>query len=163
MVKRARWVICGALALCLGTFLVGCSSEVSQDEPQEEVKIANDAGAAQDSPSTLDDIVVSTQAGDLRFPEQWTDLISTRQETSEGVTNVVFETEIQGTTYELFELNIGGGEGQLAGSITDASGVQREVYVVLHDISDAAGLTESEQNRLLAMQEDVNYVIDNLK
>jgi hypothetical protein len=65
--------------------------------------------------------------------------------------------------YPLFTVNIGGGEGSEAGKLTDAQGKERIVYIDASEIKEEEELTANEQNRLYAMQEDINYVVDHLQ
>ena len=57
-----------------------------------------------------------------------------------------------------------GGEGaNSVGTLTDSAGTSRNVSINVDEIVQDPDLTEGEQNRLYAMQEDLNYLIDNLK
>ena len=60
-------------------------------------------------------------------------------------------------------MTIGEGDGSKIGELTDGAGTKRDVYVQLEEIQEDPNLNDGEQNRLFAMQEDLNYLIDNLK
>ena len=47
--------------------------------------------------------------------------------------------------------------------MTDDTGTQRNVYLHVEELPADSGLEETEQTRFYAMQEDLNYLIDNLK
>jgi hypothetical protein len=64
---------------------------------------------------------------------------------------------------DMFEIQIGSGEGDPVGKITDSEGVQRDVYLRFIEMEDLEGLTEGETNRVYAMQESLNFVIDTLR
>ena len=65
--------------------------------------------------------------------------------------------------YPLFKVTIGEGDGSKIGELTDSAGTKRDVYLQLEEIQEDPNLNDGEQNRLYAMQEDLNYLIDNLK
>ena len=76
---------------------------------------------------------------------------------------VSFGAEFNGVRYELFHLSIGEFGGNPVGQITDAQGVVHKVYAEAEELGIYPELTETEQNRLFAMQEDINFVLENLK
>ena len=65
--------------------------------------------------------------------------------------------------YPLFKVTIGEEDGSKIGELTDSAGTKRDVYLQLEEIQKDPNLNDSEQNRLYAMQEDLNYVIDHLE
>lgn len=74
-----------------------------------------------------------------------------------------FETKSGEETYELFKVLIGDDSSEVVGSLTDDTGTQRNVYLHVEELPADSGLEETEQTRFYAMQEDLNYLIDNLK
>ena len=76
---------------------------------------------------------------------------------------VTFETKSGEESYELFRILIGGDGSDVVGSLTDSVGTQRNVYLYVDTLPEDSGLEEAEQTRFYAMQEDLNYLIDNLK
>ena len=57
---------------------------------------------------------------------------------------------------------IGDFEGGPVGQLTDTDGVKHNVFITMEEI-DVSGLTEGEQNRLFAMQKEINFIIENLE
>ena len=47
--------------------------------------------------------------------------------------------------------------------MTDNGGTKRTVYMQVYELEGDSELTATEQNRLYAMQEDLNYLIDHLE
>lgn len=154
--------------LLLMVILTACGSDTEKpaSQPTETQVTAVPTEAVEPTqPSTEDDpyVTVSTPYGDLYYQDQWeSDMIVEQKMEGESAT-VSFSTAIHDTTYSLFSVTIGPGEGALVGELTDASGIKREVYASMAALPDLSGLTAGEQNRLYAMQEDINYVIQNLK
>ena len=114
-------------------------------------------------PGQTYDVIISTEYGDLYYPDQWADLINTEQVKAGDTITVSFSTRIDDTSYALFDVTIGGEAGALVGELTDSGGTKRSVYIKTSEIPEDPDLDEGEQNRLYAMQEDLNYLIDNLK
>ena len=86
-----------------------------------------------------------------------------RQEQNGNTIAVTFETKSGEETYELFKVLIGDDSSEVVGSLTDDTGTQRNVYLHVEELPADSGLEETEQTRFYAMQEDLNYLIDNLK
>ena len=149
-VKLVDVLLC-IVILCM--ILTGCGNGNGTDAQQE-----NDPTG-----TNSEDIVVSTDFGDLHYPERWREYVTIRQEQNDDTITVAFETESEGKTYELFEVLIGDDTSDVIGSLTDAAGAQRNVYLHVEELSENSGLKENEQTRFYAMQEDLNYLIDHLK
>ena len=113
--------------------------------------------------NNANDIIISTQYGDLYYPDQWTEFVKTEQKSENDVVVVRFGAEINSKVYPLFEVMIGGEGANSVGTLTDSAGTSRNVSINVDEIVQDPDLTEGEQNRLYAMQEDLNYLIDNLK
>lgn len=109
------------------------------------------------------EIVIETEYGDLYFPDQWKEFLVTDQTEGENTVEVSFSAQINEETYSLFTITIGGDADTPAGTLTSSDGTQRNVYVQIEEIQESNLLDESEQNRLYAMQEDINYLLDSLK
>lgn len=89
--------------------------------------------------------------------------VTIRQEQNGNTIAVTFETKSGEETYELFKVLIGDDSSEVVGSLTDDTGTQRNVYLHVEELPADSGLEETEQTRFYAMQEDLNYLIDNLK
>ena len=108
-------------------------------------------------------IAVNTPYGRIYYQEQWAEFMKVEQFSEADVLHVRFAAEINGADYPLFTLVVGAAEEDAVAQLTDADGVQRNVQVHMEEIGDNAGLSVEEQNRLCAMQEEINFVIENLK
>ena len=121
--------------LCVA-LLCGLLAGCGNDKVQED---QNDNGSADTIP---EDVVVHTDYGDLHYPDRWQEYVTIRQE---------------------FKVLIGDDSSEVVGSLTDDTGTQRNVYLHVEELPADSGLEETEQTRFYAMQEDLNYLIDNLK
>ena len=101
--------------------------------------------------------------GDLHYPDRWQEYVTIRQEQNGNTIAVTFETKSGEETYELFKVLIGDDSSEVVGCLTDDTGTQRNVYLHVEELPADSGLEETEQTRFYAMQEDLNYLIDNLK
>lgn len=107
-------------------------------------------------------ILVKTRYGCLYYQDQWEEFMQVvRTGEGDGVV-VYFIAKFEDKSFPLFSLRIGEFEGDPVGQITDADGVKHDVFIAMEEI-DVSGLTEGEQNRLFAMQEEINFIIENLK
>ena len=137
-------IVC-LLMSCL--LLVGCSKD---NAPQKETAAVSDGQPVQDEHA--EEIVIGTAYGDLYYPAQWEEFLQ-----------VAFSGKIDEALYPLFTIIIGSGDGVSAGTLTGGDGTQRSVYVQITEVTGNAALSQIELNRLYAMQEDLNYLIDHLK
>lgn len=108
-------------------------------------------------------MVIITEYGDLYYPEQWTDYLRTEQTMEGDSLKVSFSAKLNDAEYPMFQVTIGESEDTEVGELTDSSGTKRSVHMRVDEMGEIENLTEIEQQRLYAMQEDLNCVIDNLK
>lgn len=153
IIELLMLILCCMLSCVL---LVGCATDDITGEVQHNSQSSEAA-------SEDEDVVVRTSYGDLHYPGRWQEYVIIRQEQKGNTIVVVFETQSDDETYELFKIFIGDDCGVVVGSLTDNDGVQRNVYLQVEELPADSKLTESEQTRLYAMQEDLNYLLDNLK
>ena len=161
-VKLIGYLLCVAL-LC--GLLAGCGNDKVQEEQNDNV-FADTIPEEDDNvfaDTIPEDVVVHTDYGDLHYPDRWQEYVTIRQEQNGNTIAVTFETKSGEETYELFKVLIGDDSGEVVGSLTDDTGTQRNVYLHVEELPADSGLEETEQTRFYAMQEDLNYLIDNLK
>ena len=108
-------------------------------------------------------VAVNTPYGRLYYQEQWAEFMKVEQVTEDGLLYAHFVTELNGANYPLFTLLIGTAEGDASAQLTDADGVQRNVYVQIEEFVNVESLSAEEQDRLYAMQEEINFVIENIQ
>lgn len=148
-----KWMVL-LLSIVFGCgMLVGCGNENVQKEQNDNPSID----------MIPEDVVVHTDYGDLHYPECWQEYVTIRQEQNGNTISVTFETKSGEKNFELFKILIGDDNGEVVGSLTDNAGNQRNVYLNVEELPADSGLADSELTRLYAMQEDLNYLLDNLK
>ena len=152
--KKLAVVLC-ILLLCLMS--VSCGK--GKDDGNQPTNTPPE-GPAQEGRA---DVAIETEFGSLHYPEQWSEFIKTQQDKQEDYIKVEFLAQINDKEYPLFNAVIGNGDGVKVGEVTDAAGQQRPVYIEMTELEEDPDLVENEQNRLYAMQEDLNYLIDHLK
>lgn len=108
-------------------------------------------------------IEVSTKFGKLYYQDQWEDYMRVELTEEDTHATAAFVAEIEGVKYSLFQLVIGQSDGEPVSQITDDQGEKHDVFVYMEEIIGIDSLTEGEQNRLFAMQEEINYIIESLK
>lgn len=156
-------------SLVLAAALNGCGNKAVQTTEatvaaQTEPTVAEtEAVATEETFADPNIIAVKTPYGKLYYQEQWAEFMKVVQLTEGENLTVRFAAEINGMEYLLFTLDIGAGEGDLVGIITDADGVQRDVFLSVEENIEHAELSQDEQNRLYAMQEEINFVLENLE
>lgn len=154
--KRVRFIERAVFLFCIILFCIfwtGCSND-------SDLKKSENSNLFETISS---DFVIQTDYGDLHYPDQWREYVKTIQEKKSDTIKVTFEFEVDKSDYKLFEILIGGDNGEIIGKLTDNNGIQRNVYLRVAELPMNSSLDEAEQNRFYAMQEDLNYLIDNLK
>ena len=107
-------------------------------------------------------ITVETEYGDLYYQEQWVEFMKTETKLEEDVLKVDFKAEIEGSIYDLFQLSIGVADEEAMGTLKDSEGNERKVSVMLYELEQKSELSEDEMNRLYALQEEINFVMEHL-
>lgn len=108
------------------------------------------------------EIIIQTNLGNLYYPLEWKELLSTTEKKTDFGTSVTFQAEKNGEKLELFTLNIGGGAGDEIGQLTDRNGSKHAVRVSFQELN-TEGMDEQTANQFFAMQEDINYLVEHLK
>lgn len=144
--------------LMLSALFSGCAPE------NEESSVPNTSGTySAVRPEGNAYVIVETPYGELYYQDQWEEFMRVEQTQDGSVLRVAFSADINAKIYALFTLEIGGGTGAKLGQLTDANGTKRTVYATVHTIAEDSELSADELNRLYAMQEDINYVMQYLK
>lgn len=130
----------------------GEAEEAAPEEVPEEPEIVNP-----------DIVIVKTPYGDLMYQEQWAEFMRTEQMEEGELLHVRFLAAFGETNYPLFTAVIGGGEEDAVAKLTGPDGTQRNVAMLMEEIMGLESLSDEELNRLYAMQEEINYVIQNIK
>ena len=146
----------------------GCSSGAPEPPAEASAPAETAVAAAAETQAPVsttvpDDVEIATKFGTLHFPEQWSDCVAADLQEREDCVKVIFSAVIEEEAYPLFLISIGDEDGVEVGVLTAEDGSQRPVYANVFEILENEALEEGQQNRLYAMQEDLNYLIDNLK
>lgn len=156
LVARA---ICASLAISL-LFICGCKSQDNTPPANPEI---NTTQEEEQLPSS-DTMVIATERGNLYYSDEWEGVVSTTQETLGDSLVVTFTTDAEGQSIGLFKVYIDGSDsdGFVAGSITDTSGNLHPVYIQVDDHSNLDGFDEGTKDRIYAMTDGVNTLIEHL-
>lgn len=164
---KRKIVICLVCLICsvVTAFLIsGCSENNHLDTGSNQQKEQQSNQAEEQGENAKEDcIVITTDFGTLYYPDQWTECVKINQSATENALTVSFDAVINDRQYPLFDVVIGQDDGMEVGQLTDNSGTKHTVYLHVDELQEDPDLTDGEQNRLYAMQEDLNYLIDNLK
>ena len=154
-VSACLGIIC---LLAISSFFAGCSTRSNTQKGNLSA-----SGGQSVQAECEEEVVIGTVYGDLYYPAQWEEFLQVDQTEDDECVQVAFSGKIDDTVYPLFTIIIGSGDGISAGTLTGKDGTQRTVYVQISEVTGNATLSQIELNRLYAMQEDLNYLIDNLK
>lgn len=162
--KKARSIF-GMAAIVSALVLAGCGNGAPTSSASDNAAQAGTeaAQAEEVQPAAAEDMAIETKYGTLHYNDQWREHVKIDQVEEGDVVSVSFTALINEKEYPLFVVNIGGGDGSEVGKLTDAEGKERIVYIKASEIKEEEDLDANEQNRLYAMQEDINYVVDHLK
>ena len=108
-------------------------------------------------------VVVSTPYGNLKYSEQWSEFMHVYQQNEENAALVSFSAAFNETEYPLFTIILGEYDAEVIAEIQDANGQKHNVYVLLSDLNITEELTEDEINRLYAMQEEINEILQRIE
>lgn len=143
----------------------GASAQSGSDEEANQLTDStqsNSVPASNVVTPTPEYITISTEFGDLFYPEQWSDYLETSQGWENDSLVISFSAKIRETVVPMFQVTIGNSEDAWVGELADSSGTKRNVYISVVEIEPSEELSEEEQQRVYAMQEDLNYLIDHL-
>ena len=165
--KKVRSII-GMAAIVSALVLTGCGNsapagDTANNTTQAETESVQTEQAQEAQDAAAEDMAIETKYGTLHYNDQWREYIKIDQAEEGDVVSVSFTAVINKKEYPLFVVNIGGGDGSEVGKLTDRDGKERIVYINASESKEEEDLEANEQNRLYAMQEDINYVIDHLK
>ena len=164
-------VLAGVMSiLTLGMLLAGCGGQKEAPQETQEAVVTEAAALPETTAATEvqetvppNCVIVSTPYGNLQYQDQWHEFMYVEQVQDGENIVVTFSAKFENGQYPLFALTIGSLGEEPATYITDAAGVQRGVYVRMMEIVESDALSDAEQNRVYAMQEDINYVMENIK
>lgn len=173
---RAVWITAVAIAALL-TCACGCSdksdgvhyvvpesSEGGENAPEYEVVTpVIETGAADDEGDASAAALIETRYGTLCYPVQWAGPLEVVRTVDGDAVTVGFRASVRDVRYDLFDITIGKEAGERIGELTDENGVSHPVYVQMSALKFSDDVTEEEQNRLYAMQEELNFLIDHLE
>lgn len=130
----------------------GEPGEIPPVEPQPPV----------DTPDLKDICTVETIYGELHFQALWSDYMQIEQKQEGDVVQVFFLARLNEQDYPLFDLTISptASEGQLV--LTDTLGAKHGVDVNMEASMEYENLDSNGQEILYSMQEQVNFIIENL-
>ena len=110
-----------------------------------------------DTPSDLE-----TPYGTLKYPARWDKYLVTKVN-KKGTYSVKFSAKIDDhDAMHLFTIYFGGDEGAEAGTVKDSKGKDVTVRLSVAEHELDGSWTEDQRLILLAMQEDMNYLLANL-
>lgn len=148
------------LMSCAGTATEGKSADASESgtsSTSEDYSVDLET----DDEISLTEVVCAL--GSLYYPQEWEDYMEIEITDNDEECELVFSTELDGEEYELFTVIINGSDNNdSVGTITGEDGTKRNVYLNVADLGNISGLSQDDQDRLYAMQESVNTVLNNL-
>lgn len=167
MLKAAKPILAILTVCLLACILVGCNKTENSNSPNIHIDEISDEYPDDYYEEKIDDVnnisEVKTEYGSLYYPQRFEANMKTEITNDNDGCMVEFFSECDGRKYSLFYINIGIDGGQLAGYITDDKGTERNVFVIVPEIENIDVLSSENQDKLYAMQEAVNIVVDNLK
>lgn len=169
--KRMIKIVAGIVIL--GILLAGCiwlikskdgskvgSAQTAAADEQEQGQMQEQEQEPIQEPEHM---VIHTKYGELYYPEQWKEYLNMETEEAEDSVKIVFQANINDTMYPLFEVTIGAENGALVGQVVDADGEKHDVYMHAEEVEEIDNLSQEEQDRLFAMKEGLNYIIEYLE
>lgn len=155
-------LILGILAGVVGGLYLANNFEIfskkAVDNKEETVEVDSENQVEESG----GDFVVETPYCDLYFPEEWADQVEVEQEEGD-VHAVSFYGMVDGKERKLlFDVLFGEEVGSEIGTL-NVDGQDIRVAIQFANINVDETWTEDETNTIYSMQEDVNYLMDELK
>lgn len=155
----------GLITAVLCITLFGCGDEnadpkeeSSQTETQAQVTESTTEDPLTLNPALMD---IATEYGDLRYPKRWDDQLRTEVLEKDGISTVeMYATVGEHEELHIYDVLFGGDVGTCIGAV-NAGGEKVYVNLVSYDL-DLNDWSEEDRLTLLAMKEDINYLIDEL-
>lgn len=128
---------------------------LTQREKEVEVPTVDNGGAG--------DITVSVDYATLSYPGKWRNNLRTEVVYQEGCMIRFFGTAPGYDEMHLFDIVINGPGDIVVGMLTSNQGNAVQLCMNISEILPAEGMTDDALTMLLAMQDDVNYILENLE
>lgn len=159
-------VLCLILAM-----MWGCASEDDPVTTTEPTAVQTESiqppvttePAKPTEPAVKNAVPVKTPYGTLYYQDQWQECMVVEQIKEADSVTLVFEAEIDDIRYPLFKLMISSDLEQCVATMSGENGQQYGIQVIPDEIGDYETLTAEQKNRLYAMQEEINFILENLK
>lgn len=163
--KKTRFVL---ILLLLSVLLLtcGCSKDAKADATKRQTDVqagTETTGDPELADPNRDWEPIDTEYGRLRYPDDFFEFLETEQKKDGNTLTVLFRAVIRDVKIDLFELSIGGGEGDPVGKLTGPDGTVRDLYLRFFELDNLSELTDGEKDRVFAMQEALNFVLDHSK
>lgn len=159
--KKLIWFI---LTSALIFTLLGCQKKEdkqgSTEKQETEIPAVTQNEEIQNDKEKMTEITVNY--GILHYPAEWEQILLIEESEDNGIDYIQFETKAGEDVILLFKVIICSEEGDSVGTITDSEGSVRNVFVEINDLGDLSEYDEETQNRLYAMQEAVNELMEQL-
>lgn len=153
-------IAAAAACVLLGAVLMsGCGAEETPETtPEASTTETTLAEAGQDI------CTVETPCGELHFQARWSDYMQIRQEQEGDTHRVFFMARLNEKDYPLFDLAIGPAADETDTMVlTDEQGIRHRVDVNMEESMEYAELDSNGQEILYSMQEQINFIIENMK
>lgn len=146
------------MGVAIGYLIQDNKKPLAKGENQNEV--AENADVEEEQ---MEKMAIHTEYGDLYYPEQWSEYLKTEQKMNGDSLQVSFLAHLEDKDFPMFQVTIGDSNDTEVGKLTDNSGTKRSVYMKVTELEGMDNLSETDQHQIYAMQEELNYVIDNLE
>lgn len=140
------------------------SPEMKEELPEEmvETEPTFETEEAPQKTTSVADVVIQTTYGDLRFPGEHKEYLRTDRNLNNGYTVAFSAKMMDGRKVALFDFTIGGTGDVYIGTLNAKNGNSGEVYITSYDFEPDSTWSEDEIQVILAMQESVNYILEDL-
>lgn len=164
------WTVMAILVLAFAVTAVILIWDGRLKNPEEAPDVtitdagANGTGAMQGTDeSEYPPLVIETPYCDLYYPGQWADSLRVEITGTEPEAIVSFYGTVAQEEQLLFRLYFCGAEGFPVGAIETENGMMMDVTVEIAELTLKDSWSDEETDRICAMQEGMNTVMDGLK
>ena len=133
------------------------------EEPKQEEASPEAAPELDPTTEISEDICINTSYGTMHYPIAWVDQVQIRHNTNNGYIIGFYAVLENKPEVHLFDIIVGGNNaGDLVGILTAENGNRGEMMIYAPDLVLDDSWSEEERNTVMAMQGDLNYLLQKL-
>lgn len=164
-------ILGGVIALICGITIMLCSDKDKSEKKVEQTQEQNKSVAIHTSDQQVDekyiseDLSIDMPYGVIHFPQEFSDYTHIEVDETKEYYEVSFFCKYEENQIPLFSITFGkaGKDATVIGKLIDTDNKEKNVSIALSEVSLDTEWEKTNQELIYAMQEAVNYIMDNFE